>query len=142
MCYQPAVNHYTYRIGWSPYLGEYVGSCLELPFLRREAPTAQEAVTAIEAAVDRYIEATQACGETLPTPMADRSYSATIVVRTSPELHSRLALAAAEQREWVVQKLSGRQLSDGLGLSGWGRLAGPKVPESQAIVVSHDLIVM
>jgi predicted HicB family RNase H-like nuclease len=117
------VNHYTYRVAWSPHHGEYVGSCLEMPFLRREGRTAQEAITAIEAAVDRFLEYAPACGEKPPTPMAERSYSGTIVVRTSPELHGRLALEAAEQRvsmnQWVVQRLSGRQLSDGFGLSGF-----------------------
>jgi predicted HicB family RNase H-like nuclease len=94
-----------------------------MPYLRREAPTAQEATTAIEAAVDEHVAAMQGCGETPPTPIADRSYSGTIVVRTSPELHRRLALEAAEERvsmnQWVVQRLSGRRLSDGWGLSGF-----------------------
>lgn len=62
-------------------------------------------------------------GETVPTPMADRRYSGRIVIRTSPELHSRLAVEAAEQRvsmnQWVVQKLSGRRPIDAFGLSGW-----------------------
>lgn len=55
--------------------------------------------------------------------MADRNYSGTLVVRTSPELHSRLAIEAAEQgvsmNQWVVQKLSGRRPSDTFGLSGF-----------------------
>lgn len=38
------MNHYTYRVAWSPYHGQYVGTCLELPFMRYEAPTAQEAI--------------------------------------------------------------------------------------------------
>ncbi len=118
------MNHYTYRVAWSPHLGEYSGSCVEMPFLRREAPTAQEATAAIEAAVDEHVAAMQGCGgDTPPTPIADRSYSGTIVVRTSPELHRRLALEAAEERvsmnQWVVQRLSGRRLSDGWGLSGF-----------------------
>lgn len=117
------MNHYTYRVAWSPYHGEYVGSCLELPFMRRVAPTAQEAIEAVETAVDRHIEIMLNTGEAPPTPMADRSYSGTIVIRTSPELHSRLAVEAAEQQvsmnQWVVQKLSGRRPSDTFGLSGW-----------------------
>ena len=120
---KPAVNHYTYRVGWSPPHREYSGSCVEMPYLRREAPTAQEATAAIEAAVDEHVATLQACGDAPPTPIADRSYSGTIVVRTSPELHRRLALEAAEERvsmnQWVVQKLSGRRLSDGWGLSGF-----------------------
>jgi hypothetical protein len=118
------VNHYTYRVGWSPHHGEYSGSCVEMPFLRREAPTAQAATAAIEAAVDEHVAAMQGCGgDTPPMPIADRSYSGTIVVRTSSELHRRLALEAAEERvsmnQWVVQKLSGRRPSDGWGLSGF-----------------------
>jgi len=117
------VNHYTYRVGWSPHHREYSGSCVELPFLRREAPTAQEAVAAVEAAVDEHVADMQECGGTPPMPIADRRYSGTIVVRTSPELHRRLAMEAAEERvsmnQWVVQKLSGRRLSDGWGLSGF-----------------------
>nr|WP_240490050.1 type II toxin-antitoxin system HicB family antitoxin [Mycobacterium marseillense] len=55
--------------------------------------------------------------------MADRHYSGTIVVRTTPELHSRLVVEAAEQgvsmNQWVVQQLAGRRPSDTFGLSGW-----------------------
>ena len=74
----------------------------------------------------------QACGEEAPTPLSERSYSGTFVVRTSPELHGRLALEAAEQRvsmnQWVVQKFADRQLSSGFGSFGFdwvvGRSAG------------------
>ncbi|MEB4211432.1 type II toxin-antitoxin system HicB family antitoxin [Mycobacterium sp. 94-17] len=117
------MNHYTYRVAWSPYHGQYVGTCLELPFMRREAATSQEAVEAVETAVDRHIQILLNDGETPPTPMADRRYSGTIVIRTSPELHSRLAIEAAEQgvsmNQWVVYKLSGRHPSETFGLSGW-----------------------
>jgi predicted HicB family RNase H-like nuclease len=92
-----------------------------MPYLRREAPTAQEAVAAIEAAVDEHVATVQECGDTPPTPISDRSYSGTIVVRTSPELHRRLVLEAAEERvsmnQLVVQRLSGRRVSDTWGLS-------------------------
>ncbi len=115
------MNRYTYRVQWSPQYDEYVGSCMELPFLRRQAATAQEAIAQIEAAVQDLVDGMQACGETPPTPLTQRRYSGTFVVRTSPELHGRLALEALEQRvsmnQWLVRKLSGRQLSDGLGLS-------------------------
>jgi predicted HicB family RNase H-like nuclease len=41
-----------------------------------------------------------------------RQYSGKFVVRTSPALHGRLVIEAAEQNvsmnQWVVQKLSGR----------------------------------
>jgi hypothetical protein len=38
------VNHYTYRAEWSSEHGEYVGRCLELPWLSQWAPTMQEAI--------------------------------------------------------------------------------------------------
>jgi predicted HicB family RNase H-like nuclease len=58
-----------------------------------------------------------------PPPFSERSYSGTLVVRTSPELHARLALEATEQRvsmnQWIVQKLSGRTPNSGFRLSGF-----------------------
>jgi predicted HicB family RNase H-like nuclease len=117
------VNRYTYRVQWSPHYDEYVGARIELPYLRREAPTAAQAVAAIEQAVDEHPDAMRTCGEAAPTPLSGRSYSGTIVVRTSPELHARLVLEATEQgismNQWIVQKLSGRTPSDTFGLSGF-----------------------
>jgi predicted HicB family RNase H-like nuclease len=118
-----AVNHYTYRVQWSPVYREYLGVCLELPYLRREAPTAEQAVAAIEQATREHVDAMRTCGEAAPTPLSERHYSGTFVVRTSPELHARLALEASEERvsmnQWIVQKLSGRTPSDTFGLSGF-----------------------
>jgi predicted HicB family RNase H-like nuclease len=97
--------------------------CVELPYLRREAPTAPEAVAAIEQATREHVDAMRTCGEAAPIPLSERSYSGTIVVRTSPELHARLALEATEQgvsmNQWIVQKLSGRAPSSTFGLSGF-----------------------
>jgi len=117
------VDRYTYRAESSPGRDEYLGLCMEFPYLKRRAPTAPQAVAAIEEAVKEYVDGLRVCGETPPTPITDRNYSGTFVVRTSPELHGRLALEAAEQRvsmnQWIVQKLSGRTLSDTFGLSGF-----------------------
>ena len=117
------VNRYAYRIEWSPGEEAYVGSCIEVPFLKRAAPTGQQALIDIAEAVDQHVADAQACGEEAPTPLSERSYSGTFVVRTSPELHGRFALEAAEQRvsmnQWVVQKLSGRGLGSGFGSFGF-----------------------
>jgi predicted HicB family RNase H-like nuclease len=113
------VNHYTYRAEWSPERGEYLGRCIELPWLKRWAPTLQEATAAVERTVDEYLAEQVADGCEVPAPLTERQYSGKFVVRTSPELHTRLAIEAAEQHvsmnHWVVQKLSGRlehRLSD------------------------------
>jgi predicted HicB family RNase H-like nuclease len=54
-----------------------------------------------------------AAGTIPPAPLTDRQYSGEFHVRTSPSLHSRLAVEAAEQRvslnQWVVQKLAERR---------------------------------
>ncbi len=117
------MDRYTFRAEWSPDYDEYVGLCIEMPYLRREAPTPAQAVAAIEQAVKEHLDALRGCGETAPIPFPERGYSGTFVVRTSPALHSRLALEATEQRvsmnQWIVQKLSGRTPSSTFGLSGF-----------------------
>ena len=117
------MDRYTYRAEWLPDYGEYVGVCVELPYLRREAPTAPEAVAAIEQATREHVDSLRASGESAPLPLSERRYSGTFVVRTSPSLHARLALEANEERvsmnQWIVQKLSGRTPGDTFGLSGF-----------------------
>lgn len=82
------------------------------------APTLQEATAAVGQAVDQVIAEREADGGELPAPLTERQYSGKFVVRTSPALHARLAVEAAEQNismnHWVVQRLSGRP-SPGLG---------------------------
>jgi predicted HicB family RNase H-like nuclease len=52
----------------------------------------------------------EASGEPVPTPLTERHYSGKVLVRTSPALHARLTIEAAEQgvsvNQWVVQKLA------------------------------------
>jgi predicted HicB family RNase H-like nuclease len=112
MRYHATMNRYTYRAEWCPEQGEYVVRCIELPWLSQWAPTLQEATAAAERAVDELITERQADGEQLPAPIPERQYSGKFVVRTSPALHARLVIEAAEQNvsmnQWVVQKLSGR----------------------------------
>jgi predicted RNase H-like HicB family nuclease len=104
------MSHYTYRAEWSPEHGEYAGRCIEFPLLSRLAPTPQEAIADIEQAVDKLIAEREATGDEVPRPLTERQYSGKFVVRTSPALHARLAVEAAEQgvsmNQWVVQKLA------------------------------------
>jgi predicted HicB family RNase H-like nuclease len=106
------VNHYTYRAEWSSEHGEYVGRCVGLSWLSRWAPTMQEAIAGVEQAVDEFIAGREAADEDVPVPLNERQYSGKFVVRTSPALHARLAVEAAEQNvstnHWVVQKLADR----------------------------------
>jgi predicted HicB family RNase H-like nuclease len=116
------VSHYTYRVEWSRDCDDYIGVCIELPYLLERARTAHDALIAITAAVDQKLVEMQEFGQPAPAPLSERKYSGTFVVRTSRELHARLAREAVEQcvsmNQWVVQKLSGRESPSGLGLFG------------------------
>jgi len=109
MRYHRPVNRYTYRAEWSAEHGEYVARCLELSWLRKWAPTLQEAIAGVEQAVDEYLADRE--GD-IPPPLTERKFSGKFLVRTSPTLHSQLTVEAAEQNvsmnQWVVQKLAGR----------------------------------
>ena len=114
------MNHYTYRAEWSPESGQYMARCIEFPSLSRWAPTVREALASVEQAVDEHVDDRQREGFDVPAPLTERQYSGKFVVRTSPALHARLAVEAAEQNvsmnQWVVQKLAGRPISNLLDL--------------------------
>lgn len=103
------MNRYTYRAEWSSEFGEYISRCLELPWLSQRAATLKEAIAGIEHAVDEYLA--ERDGD-VPRPLTDRKFSGRFIVRTSPMLHSRLTVEAAENNvslnQWVVQKLADR----------------------------------
>jgi predicted HicB family RNase H-like nuclease len=103
------MNRYTYRAEWSSEFGEYIGRCLELPWLSQRAPTLKDAIASVEHTVDEYLAEHE---ENVPPPLTDRKFSGRFFVRTSPMLHARLAVEAAEQNvsmnQWVVSKLADR----------------------------------
>jgi predicted HicB family RNase H-like nuclease len=72
----------------------------------------QQAMAAVEQAADEFIAECEAADEEPPVPPTERKYSGKFVVRTSPALHARLAVEAAEQNvsmnQWAVQKLADR----------------------------------
>ena len=112
MRYHLPMNRYTYRAEWSSEYGEYVGRCIELPWLSQWAPTMQKAIAGIEHAVDEYIAECEGADANVPTPLTERQFSGKFLVRTSPALHARLTVEAAEQNvsmnHWVVQQLADR----------------------------------
>ena len=63
--------------------------------------------------IDEVVAEMTAAGATPPVSLTDRQYSGNLSVRTSPALHSRLAVEAVEQgvslNQWVVQKLADRK---------------------------------
>lgn len=90
-------EHYTYRVTWSEEDGEYVGLCAEFPSL---SYLAEKRATALEGIVDvvRQVVADMAENvETVPEPLAEKTYSGKFQVRIPPHQHRMLAIQAAEE---------------------------------------------
>jgi predicted HicB family RNase H-like nuclease len=92
-----SVDHYTYRVTWSPEDGEHVGLCIEFPSLSWLAATPEAALKGIRRAVAEIVADMTATREAIPVPLAEKKYSGEFRVRIPPEVHRALALQAAEQ---------------------------------------------
>lgn len=92
------LNHYSYRVVWSPEDAEYVATALEwgpsLSWLD-EDPTA--ALVGLRDLIRESIEDLLADGKPVPAPLADREYSGRLLLRMPKPLHRDLALHAAEE---------------------------------------------
>jgi predicted HicB family RNase H-like nuclease len=89
------INHYTYRVTWSPEDDEHLGLCAEFPSLSWLAKTPEAALKGIGKVVADVVADMQASGEPVPVHLAEKHYSGEFRVRIPPQLHRNLALAAA-----------------------------------------------
>lgn len=92
-----SIDHYTYRVTWSPEDGEHVGLCTEFPSMSWLAPTPEQALVGIRQVITEAVADMQASGEAIPAPLAEKHYSGEFRVRIPPEVHRALAMKAAEQ---------------------------------------------
>lgn len=92
-----SVDHYTFRVTWSPEDGEHVGLCAEFPSLSWLAGSPESALKGIRRLVAEVVADLQAAGEPVPAPFAEKHYSGEFRVRIPPEVHRALAIQAAEQ---------------------------------------------
>jgi predicted HicB family RNase H-like nuclease len=91
------LDHYTYRVTWSPEDGEHVGLCVEFPSLSWLAATPEAALAGVRQLVAEVVADLEAAGDPVPQPLAEKHYSGEFRVRIPPELHRQLVLMAAEQ---------------------------------------------
>jgi len=91
------LDHYTYRVTWSPEDGEHIGLCVEFPSLSWLAASPEKALVGIRQVVTSVVKDMQDNGEEVPQPMADREYSGKFLVRVPPTIHRALAIRAAEE---------------------------------------------
>lgn len=105
------IEHYTYRVTWSPEDNEHIGLCAEFPSLSWLATSPEAALTGIRQMVRAVVSDMQANQETVPQPLAEKKYSGEFRVRIPPEIHRSLATQAAEQgislNRLVSAKLAG-----------------------------------
>lgn len=91
------IKHYTYRVTWSPEDDEHVALCAEFPSLSWLAKTPEAALKGIQKVVAEVVADMETSGEAVPQALAEKHYSGEFRVRIPPQLHRRLALAAAEE---------------------------------------------
>ncbi len=91
------IQHYTYRVTWSPEDQEHVALCAEFPSLSWLAKTPEAALKGIQKVVADVVADMQTSGEPVPDALAEKNYSGEFRVRIPPMLHRQLALTAAEQ---------------------------------------------
>jgi len=91
------INHYTYRVTWSPEDNEHVGLCAEFPSLSWLAATPEKALSGIRRVVSEIVVGMQAAGEAIPVALAEKKYSGRFIVRVPSLVHRALATEAAEQ---------------------------------------------
>ena len=91
------IQHYTYRVTWSPEDEEHVGLCSEFASLSWLAKTPDAALKGIQKVVGEVVADMQANGEPIPMALAEKNYSGEFRVRIPPMVHRNLALMAAEQ---------------------------------------------
>ena len=89
-------DRYTYRVTWSEDDNEYVGLCAEFPSLSWLAPTPEATLKGIRKLVADVVTDMGKTGETVPEPIACRSYSGKFMVRVPPDVHRKIAIQAAE----------------------------------------------
>lgn len=87
---------YTYRVIWSEEDQEFVGLCAEFPSLSWLEPDQEAALRGIVSLVKDTVADMARSGETIPAPLALQKYSGKFQVRTTPEMHRRLVMRAAE----------------------------------------------
>ncbi len=91
------INHYTYRVTWSPGDNEHVGLCAEFPSLSWLAATPEDALAGIRQVLNEVVADMLTNDEAIPTPLAEKHFSGEFRVRIPPEVHRALAIQAAEQ---------------------------------------------
>ena len=89
-------DKYTYRVTWSEDDAEYVGLCAEFSSLSWLAHTPEADLKGIRKLVGEVVADMQRNEESVPEPIAAKTFSGKFMVRVPPDVHRQLAIQAAE----------------------------------------------
>lgn len=108
------MQNYSFSVAWSSEDGEYVATSAEFPGLSGLAPTAEEAIAELKAAIEVAIVAAIEDGEPVPEPQELGNYSGQFRMRVPKSTHA--ALAALAGREGIsLNQLVLSMIAEGLG---------------------------
>lgn len=91
------MDHYTYRVTWSPEDQCHVALCDEFPSMSWLAETPEAAFEGIRRLVTEGVQDMREGSEIPPTPMPHSRITDRLLITVSPEVHKRLVMTAAEQ---------------------------------------------
>lgn len=90
----------------------YTAEVLELPGCYAEGKTAHQALRALERAMRAWIDAAQAQGQALPTPLCVQEYAGKVALRLPRSMHRQAVLYAARDgislNQLIVSALAAR----------------------------------
>ena len=101
-------KHYTYRVLWSEEDNEFVGLCAEFPSLSWLDATQGAALEGVVSLVEQTVADMEDNGESIPEPLSLQKFSGKFMVRTTPEVHRRLAAQALENGVSLNRLVNGK----------------------------------
>lgn len=103
------IDKYTYRIEWSEEDETHLAYCLEFPSLMAHGKRSEDALKEIKTVVKESIQWMKEEGEDIPEPIGTKQFKGNLTLRTSSEIHRKLAIKSAEEgvsiNQYILSKL-------------------------------------
>ncbi len=104
------VKKYAYKIEWNEADQVFIARCLEFPTLGAHGKNPEQALKQIQLVVGKIIRDMKSEGEEIPEPFSLKPFKGNLTLRVTPEIHRRLALAAAEAgvsiNQYILSKIA------------------------------------
>ena len=99
---------YSYRVIWSEDKKKHIGKCAEFPHFESESSSIAGALMRLTKVIEAEVDRIEASGQKPPEPLISKKFSGDFIVRTSPEVHRKLMINAAEQDVSFNHYVSGK----------------------------------